>query len=101
MPSSSAVAGAANHAVTLRDAERVHILRTLEQTRWVMGGAAGATAHLGLKRTTLQALLKRLGLERPRARRHLGTCQHVGSPSSSRAPESPSQDGESPPVFED
>jgi formate hydrogenlyase transcriptional activator len=66
MPS-SAVSSAAHHAVTLRDAEREHILRTLEETRWVMGGSAGAAARLGLKRTTLQALVKRLGIDRPRS----------------------------------
>jgi DNA-binding NtrC family response regulator len=101
MLSASAAARETNHAGTLRDAERVHILRTLEETQWVLGGSAGAAARLGMKRTTLQSLVKRLGIDRPRARRHLGTCQNVGSPSSSRAPESPSWDGESPPVFED
>jgi formate hydrogenlyase transcriptional activator len=65
MPSSSAVASSANHAVTLRDAEREHILRTLEETRWVISGSAGAAARLGLKRTTLQAMVKRLGIDRP------------------------------------
>jgi formate hydrogenlyase transcriptional activator len=66
-PSSSAGAGAAHHAVTLRDAERAHILRTLEETQWVISGSAGAAARLGLKRTTLQAMVKRLGIERPSA----------------------------------
>jgi formate hydrogenlyase transcriptional activator len=64
MPS-SAVATSANHAVTLRDAEREHILRTLEETQWVISGSAGAAARLGLKRTTLQAMVKRLGIDRP------------------------------------
>ena len=36
--------------VTLEDAERDHILRALEQTGWVIGGAGGAAARLGLKR---------------------------------------------------
>jgi formate hydrogenlyase transcriptional activator len=67
MPWASAGARSAHHAVTLRDAEREHILRTLEETQWVMGGAAGAAARLGLKRTTLQALVKRLGIDRPSA----------------------------------
>jgi DNA-binding NtrC family response regulator len=71
MPSSSAVARAAHHAVTLRDAEREHILRTLEETQWVMGGSAGAASRLGLKRTTLQAMVKRLGLDRPSPQAHL------------------------------
>jgi formate hydrogenlyase transcriptional activator len=82
-PSSSAVARAATPAVTLRDVEREHILRTLEETHWVMGGSAGAAARLGLKRTTLQALVKRLGIDRPRSCRHVGTCRSVGSSSSS------------------
>jgi formate hydrogenlyase transcriptional activator len=84
-PSASAVAREADHAVTLRDAERAHIQRTLEATQWVIGGPAGAAARLGLKRTTLQALVKRLGLDRPHARRPLGTCQPGGSPVSSLA----------------
>jgi DNA-binding NtrC family response regulator len=62
----SAAANSANNSVTLRDVEREHILRTLEETRWVMGGSSGAAARLGLKRTTLQALVKRLGIDRPR-----------------------------------
>jgi DNA-binding NtrC family response regulator len=65
MPSPSAVASSAHHAVTLRDAEREHIRRALEETQWVMSGSAGAAARLGLKRTTLQAMVKRLGLDRP------------------------------------
>jgi DNA-binding NtrC family response regulator len=51
--------------LTRRDAEREHVLRTLEQTGWVIGGPTGAAARLGMKRTTLQSLVKRLGLERP------------------------------------
>jgi formate hydrogenlyase transcriptional activator len=68
---SSAVARSAHHAVTLREAEREHIRRTLEETQWVMSGAAGAAARLGLKRTTLQSMVKRLGLERPSAQAHI------------------------------
>jgi formate hydrogenlyase transcriptional activator len=52
MPSSSGIAGSANHSVTLRDAEREHTLRALEETRGVLGGPGGAAARLGLKRTT-------------------------------------------------
>jgi len=37
---------------TLADAERVHIIATLHATKWVIGGAHGAAAHLGLPRTT-------------------------------------------------
>jgi formate hydrogenlyase transcriptional activator len=53
-------------AVTLEDAERDHILRALEQTGWVIGGAHGAAARLGLKRTSLVSTMKRLGIVRPK-----------------------------------
>ena len=49
-------------AVTLEEAERSHILHTLEQTEGVVGGRDGAAARLGLPRTTLIAKMKRLGI---------------------------------------
>jgi formate hydrogenlyase transcriptional activator len=52
--------------VTLEDAERDHILRALEQTGWVIGGAGGAAARLGLKRTSLVSTMRRLGIVRPK-----------------------------------
>jgi formate hydrogenlyase transcriptional activator len=51
---------------TLKSIERAFIARVLEETNWVIGGPRGAAARLGLKRTTLHSLLKRLGLSRPR-----------------------------------
>jgi len=48
---------------TLEDATRDHILRTLEETKWVVGGRRGAAAKLGLARTTLIAKMRRLGIE--------------------------------------
>jgi formate hydrogenlyase transcriptional activator len=50
--------------VTLEQAERSHILQTLQQTEGVVGGANGAAARLGLPRTTLIARMKRLGVNR-------------------------------------
>src|SRR5262245_22068602 len=50
---------------TLHEAERELIRRTLEECRWVIGGPNGAARRLGLKRTTLLARMKRLGLHRP------------------------------------
>jgi len=50
---------------TLKDSERVLILRTLEAAGWVIGGATGAAAKLGVKRTTLIAKMKKLGIARP------------------------------------
>ncbi|MEP6935660.1 MAG: helix-turn-helix domain-containing protein, partial [Nitrospirota bacterium] len=54
-----------NGAVTLEEAERVHIFRVLHETDWVIGGPAGAAARLGLKRTTLLSKMQRLGIHRP------------------------------------
>src|SRR5580698_6390313 len=49
---------------TLADAERAHILATLEETNWVIGGKRGAAAQLGLPRTTLIAMMQRHGIYR-------------------------------------
>ena len=49
---------------TLESAERDHILRVLRETKGVIAGAQGAAARLGLKRTTLNSKLKKLGIER-------------------------------------
>jgi formate hydrogenlyase transcriptional activator len=50
---------------TLEDAERAHILATLKETRWVLSGPKGAATHLGMKRSTLQFRMKRLGIVQP------------------------------------
>ncbi len=52
-------------ATTLEEAEREHILRTLRETKWVIGGPSGAAAKLGMKRTTLQSKMQKLGISRP------------------------------------
>jgi formate hydrogenlyase transcriptional activator len=43
------------------------ILQALKATGWVIGGTGGAAARLGLKRTTLIAKMKKLGISRPDA----------------------------------
>jgi formate hydrogenlyase transcriptional activator len=55
-----------NNSATLEEAEREHILHALKDTNWVIGGPQGAAARLGMKRTTLHSLVKRLGISRPR-----------------------------------
>jgi formate hydrogenlyase transcriptional activator len=50
---------------TLEAAERGHILRVLRDTGWVLAGPRGAAARLGMKRTTLQARITKLGIKRP------------------------------------
>jgi transcriptional regulator with GAF, ATPase, and Fis domain len=47
------------------DSQRALILEALRTAGWVIGGPNGAAAHLGLKRTTLVAKMKRLGISRP------------------------------------
>ena len=51
-------------AATLADAEREHILGVLRETGWVVGGPKGAAARLGMKRSTLQWKMKKLGISR-------------------------------------
>jgi formate hydrogenlyase transcriptional activator len=51
-------------APTLETAEREHILRVLRETKGQIGGEDGAAERLGLKRTTLNSKLKKLGIER-------------------------------------
>jgi formate hydrogenlyase transcriptional activator len=50
---------------TFADSTRALILRALRETGWVIGGPGGAAARLGLKRTTLIAKMKKLGISRP------------------------------------
>jgi transcriptional regulator with GAF, ATPase, and Fis domain len=50
---------------TLRESERALILRTLEEVGWVIGGPKGAAKKLGIKRTTLNHRIRKLGISRP------------------------------------
>jgi formate hydrogenlyase transcriptional activator len=52
-------------SMTSEDSDRALIVETLEQLGWVVGGLRGAAAKLGLKRTTLLAKMRRLGISRP------------------------------------
>ncbi len=49
----------------LGDLERGHILRVLEETGWRVAGRGGAAEIMGLKPTTLEARMKKLGIRRP------------------------------------
>jgi PAS domain S-box-containing protein len=49
---------------TLQAAERDHILRALREAKGIIGGPGGAAERLGLKRTTLNSKMKKLGIER-------------------------------------
>jgi formate hydrogenlyase transcriptional activator len=47
----------------LSEMERDHIIRVLRETNGILSGIGGAASRLGLKRTTLQSKIKRLGIE--------------------------------------
>jgi formate hydrogenlyase transcriptional activator len=57
---------AGKQAQTLQDAERQHIVQALRETGWVVGGPHGAAVRLGIKRSTLQFRMQKLGISRPR-----------------------------------
>jgi formate hydrogenlyase transcriptional activator len=64
----SAVARSAEaeaEADTLEHADRRHIISALERSNWVIAGPGGAAARLGLKRSTLQFRMRKLGIVRP------------------------------------
>ena len=53
---------------TLAEADRRHIIAALERTNWVIAGPGGAAARLGIKRSTLQFRMRKLGIVRPAMR---------------------------------
>jgi transcriptional regulator with GAF, ATPase, and Fis domain len=52
---------------TIEEVERAHMERVLVACDWKIRGEGGAAERLGLKRTTLQSRMKKLGIQRPRA----------------------------------
>jgi formate hydrogenlyase transcriptional activator len=50
---------------SLEEVDRGHILSVLEKARWRLTGPGGAAERLGMKRTTLQSRMKKLGIKRP------------------------------------
>jgi formate hydrogenlyase transcriptional activator len=61
-------------AKTLAEVERDHILQTLGETDWVIGGPYGAAVLLQVRRTTLLYKMRRLGILRPAPDQRLSTC---------------------------
>jgi transcriptional regulator with GAF, ATPase, and Fis domain len=57
----------------LTEMAREHIIRVLRETNGVLSGTDGAASRLGIKRTTLQSMLKRHGIEAHEYRRGSGT----------------------------
>jgi formate hydrogenlyase transcriptional activator len=56
----------AQQGETLEEVERAHMEKVLLACDWKIRGEGGAAERLGLKRTTLQSRMKKLGIERPR-----------------------------------
>jgi len=52
---------------SLEEVERAHIITVLEECGWRVRGKGGAAERLGLKRSTLQSRMKKLGVRRPTA----------------------------------
>jgi formate hydrogenlyase transcriptional activator len=53
----------------LDDTERQQILSALEQSNWIVAGPNGAAARLGMKRSTLQSRMQKLGIRTSRTSR--------------------------------
>ena len=55
-------------ATTLVEAERDLIRRTLIECKWILSGPSGAATKLGMKRTSLQYKMQKLGITRPQGK---------------------------------
>jgi DNA-binding NtrC family response regulator len=60
------VVSSATRSTKIEDVEREHIRSILEMCRWRVRGVSGAAERLGLKPTTLETRMARLGISRPR-----------------------------------
>jgi formate hydrogenlyase transcriptional activator len=70
---------------TFRDSTRAIILQALRAAGWVVGGSGGAAVRLGLKRTTLIAKMKKLGISRPMLQNNMDPfVESIGSEQSLR-----------------
>ena len=65
VPAGAAAAAATQRSETLEDVEREHIRKTLEVAGWRVRGAGGAAERLGLKPSTLETRMSKLGVKRP------------------------------------
>jgi formate hydrogenlyase transcriptional activator len=67
LPESAHVVPSGEGGLTIADIERRHVMSVLERTSWRVTGKGGAAEILGLKGTTLQSKLKKLGIKRPKS----------------------------------
>ena len=61
-PNGSPLSSEGNIREALEEAERQQILAALEKSKWIVAGPDGAAARLGLKRSTLQSRMQKLGI---------------------------------------
>jgi len=71
---------------TLADADRRHIIATLCETNWVVGGPNGAAVRLGLNRTTLLSRMRKLGITRGQGERRGGHLNSFSADHESNLP---------------
>ena len=64
-PANISVLSLQRNGETIEEVERAHIEKVLAACDWRIRGKDGAAEHLGLKRTTLQSRMKKLGIVRP------------------------------------
>ena len=65
LPETAEVASSGEEELNLQDVERRHIINVLQRTSWHVTGKGGAAEILGMKGTTLQSKMKKLGIKRP------------------------------------
>jgi formate hydrogenlyase transcriptional activator len=65
LPSRSIAGSDKGRTQTLAEAERVHILEALKDTKWIIAGPKGAAVRLGMNRSTVQFRMRKLGIVRP------------------------------------
>ena len=64
MPKTFSASASGTEYETLEDLEKQHIIKVLEKTNWQVGGEKGAAKVLGIKRTTLEARMKKLNIQK-------------------------------------
>ena len=65
LPTPSAPAGPGHASIALVDIDRDHIIAVLERVKWRVRGVAGAADLLGMKPSTLESRMAKLGIQRP------------------------------------
>jgi transcriptional regulator with GAF, ATPase, and Fis domain len=65
MPARTSASSAIQRSDKLADVEKEHVLKVVESCRWRIRGVDGAAQRLGLRPTTLETRMAKLGIMRP------------------------------------